>query len=74
MMNSFVVIYWILLAIFSPVSYCCLSLMMNGVVIMVKVSVLMPVYNTPEEYLRPAMESILAQTYRDFEFVIPRNK
>lgn len=37
---------------------------------MVKVSVLMPVYNTPEEYLRPAMESILAQTYRDFEFVI----
>lgn len=30
----------------------------------------MPVYNTPEEYLRPAIESILAQTYQDFEFVI----
>lgn len=37
---------------------------------MAKVSVLMPVYNTPEEYLRPAIESILAQTYQDFEFVI----
>ena len=38
--------------------------------IMAKVSVLMPVYNTPEEYLRPAIESILTQTYQDFEFVI----
>lgn len=41
-----------------------------GVMIMAKVSVLMPVYNTPEEYLRPAIESILVQTYQDFEFVI----
>ncbi len=33
------------------------------------VSVLMPVYNG-ERYLRPAIESILAQTFTDFEFVI----
>lgn len=37
---------------------------------MTKVSVLMPVYNTPEQYLREAVESILAQTYQDFEFII----
>lgn len=37
---------------------------------MPKISVLMPVYNTPEEYLREAMESILNQTYEDFEFII----
>lgn len=30
----------------------------------------MPVYNTPEQYLREAVESILAQTYQDFEFII----
>ena len=30
----------------------------------------MPVYNTKEEYLREAIESILNQTYADFEFVI----
>ncbi|MBE6460007.1 MAG: DUF1792 domain-containing protein [Alphaproteobacteria bacterium] len=35
-----------------------------------KVSVLMPVYNTREEYLRPAIESILNQTFTDFEFII----
>lgn len=35
-----------------------------------KVSVLMPVYNTKEEYLRPAIESILNQTFTDFEFII----
>jgi glycosyltransferase involved in cell wall biosynthesis len=35
-----------------------------------KVSVLMPVYNTPEEYLRAAIESILKQTFQDFEFLI----
>lgn len=28
---------------------------------MTKISVLMPVYNTPENYLREAVESILAQ-------------
>src|SRR5438045_3930995 len=33
------------------------------------VSVLMPVYNGAR-YLAEAVESILAQTYRDFEFVI----
>lgn len=37
---------------------------------MPKVSVLMPVYNTEEEYLREAIESILNQTYTDFEFII----
>ncbi len=34
------------------------------------VSVIMPNYNTPEEYLRAAMESILGQTYSNFEFII----
>ncbi|HAA14535.1 MAG TPA: glycosyl transferase [Cytophagales bacterium] len=33
------------------------------------VSVVMPVYNA-EQYLREAMESILAQTYQHFEFII----
>lgn len=37
---------------------------------MVKVSVLMPVYKTKEEYLREAIESILNQTFADFEFLI----
>lgn len=37
---------------------------------MPKVSVLMPVYNTEEEYLREAIDSILAQTFTDFEFLI----
>lgn len=37
---------------------------------MPKISVLMPVYNTKEEYLREAIESILNQTYTDFEFII----
>lgn len=37
---------------------------------MPKVSVLMAVYKTPEAYLRAAIESILAQTYNDFEFLI----
>ncbi len=34
------------------------------------VSVIMPVYNTKEEELRTAVESILNQTYADFEFII----
>jgi len=34
-----------------------------------RVSVLMPVYNA-DRYLREAIESILGQTYRDFEFII----
>ena len=35
-----------------------------------KVSVLMPVYKTKEEHLRASMESILKQTFEDFEFLI----
>ena len=34
------------------------------------ISVIMSNYNTPEEFLRPAIESILNQTYRNFEFII----
>ncbi len=37
---------------------------------MTLVSVIMPVYNTKEEYLRAAIESILNQTFSDFEFII----
>lgn len=37
---------------------------------MPKVSVLMPIYNTKEEYLREAIDSILKQTYSDLELVI----
>ena len=35
-----------------------------------KVSVLMPVYNTKEAYLRTAIESILKQTFKDFEYIV----
>ena len=34
------------------------------------VSVVMSVYNTDERYLRGSIESILAQTYQYFEFII----
>ncbi len=34
------------------------------------VSVIMPVYNTKEEYLRESIESILKQTYKKFELII----
>jgi glycosyltransferase involved in cell wall biosynthesis len=34
-----------------------------------KVTVLMPVYNG-EKYLEKAIESVLTQTFRDFEFII----
>ena len=37
---------------------------------MTKVSVLMPVYKTPEKFLKEAIESILNQTFTDFEFLI----
>lgn len=37
---------------------------------MSKISVLMPVFNTAEEYLREAIESILNQTCGDFELII----
>lgn len=30
----------------------------------------MPVYNTPEEYLREAIESILTQTFKNFELIL----
>lgn len=43
-----------------------------------KVSVLTPIYNTNPEYLRECIESILNQTFTDFEFIIlndsPDNK
>ncbi len=35
-----------------------------------KVSVLFPVFNTKEEYLKEAIESILSQSFSDFEFLI----
>ncbi|MBO6100795.1 MAG: glycosyltransferase, partial [Spirochaetaceae bacterium] len=34
------------------------------------VSVIMSVYNEPESILRSAVESILKQTFSDFEFII----
>jgi len=40
---------------------------------MVKVSVLMPIYNTKEEYLREAIQSVLNQTFQDFEYLILNN-
>ena len=36
---------------------------------MPKISVIMPVYNG-EKYLREAIDSILNQTFSDFEFII----
>lgn len=36
----------------------------------VLISVLMPVYNTEEKYLREAIESILNQTFKNYEFII----
>lgn len=35
-----------------------------------KISVLMPIYNTNKLYLKEAIESILNQTFVDFEFII----
>ena len=35
-----------------------------------KISVLIPVYNTGEEHLREAVDSVLAQTFADFELII----
>ena len=35
-----------------------------------KISVLMPVYNTKTKYLKESIKSILSQTYTDFEFII----
>ena len=36
----------------------------------VTVSVIMPVYNTDEGYLKEAIESVLQQTYKDYELLI----
>lgn len=36
---------------------------------MMKVSVIIPVYNT-EDYLRPCVDSVLAQTYTDYELIL----
>ena len=35
-----------------------------------KVSVLVPVYRPREEYLRACIDSILSQTFRDFELLL----
>lgn len=44
----------------------------------IRVSVVMSVYNEPKHYIRKAIDSILAQTYKAFEFIIifdnPDNK
>ena len=37
---------------------------------MSKISVIMPVYNTKEEYFREAIESVLNQTFKSFELII----
>lgn len=37
---------------------------------MPRVSVMMPVYNTEESFLREAIDSILSQTFGDFEFLV----
>lgn len=37
---------------------------------MPKISVIMGVYNTPLEYIEQSIESILGQTFQDFEFII----
>ncbi len=37
---------------------------------MVAISVVMPTYNTDVQYLKEAVDSILNQTFRDFEFLI----
>jgi glycosyltransferase involved in cell wall biosynthesis len=37
---------------------------------MPKVSVLTPIYNTNPEHLREMIESVLNQSFQDFEFLI----
>ena len=37
---------------------------------MPKVSIIMGVYNTSKEYIKKSIDSMLNQTYRDFEFII----
>lgn len=38
-----------------------------------KVSVIMSCLNTPKEYLKTSIESILYQTYKNIEFIIVNN-
>lgn len=35
-----------------------------------RISVIMSLYNTPEKWLREAIDSVLNQSYKDFEFII----
>lgn len=35
-----------------------------------KISILLPVYNTPKEWLTDSVQSILNQTHKDFELLI----
>lgn len=37
---------------------------------MVSISVVMPTYNTPASILKEAVDSILSQNLRDYEFII----
>ena len=37
---------------------------------MVKISACLPVYKTEEKYLRECIESVLGQTFQDFELLI----
>ena len=37
---------------------------------MPRISVLIPLYNTPENYLREAIESVLSQSFTDFELLL----
>ena len=39
-------------------------------IVMPKVSVLLPLYNTSEVYLREAVVAVLEQTFQDFELLI----
>lgn len=40
---------------------------------MKKVSVIIPVYNTPEKYLKPCLDSVLTQTLEEIEIIIVDN-
>lgn len=56
----------------------CILLCVTKGMTLPRVSVLTPIYNTNPVYLRECIESILSQTYSDFEFLIlndsPENK
>lgn len=44
--------------------------MLRGVIVDSKISVIMSVYNEKEIWLKKAVDSVLAQTYKNFEFII----